>query len=383
VPAVYVSRGESPQPVRHACVSTLALRLKTTVLVALVILLAAASTLAWRQQQELTELRAAQLGLDDRRTVEAQLSAYRKRIFALEAELAARGGKLAGGKSEADAKADKKAAEVALLAQLATLPGSDAESKRDADLELLAAMADLPEFQQMLAMQQRGKVDEKYAALFKRLKLSPQELTQLQTLLADRQGAFADAMLAARDQGLTGKQARDMANTVAKAETSSINSSIKDLLGPQRYGQLENYEKTMPQRQVVDQLAQRLSYTNTPLSARQQDQLVQDLATTVVTKPPTKTATGAQPGTTILKPAPAVPVASLPGAAAGLGLGASSSVTISNTAVSRAQSFLTPAQLSALQRMQQEQQAQQTLANLLRTGKVNPPPPVKRGPGGM
>ncbi|MSU71944.1 MAG: hypothetical protein EXS43_06325 [Opitutus sp.] len=164
---------------------------------------------------------------------------------------------------------------------LASLAAGEArpDSKREEDLELLAALADLPEFQRMLALQQRGKIDAKFAGLFKKMKLSPEELMRLQGLLADRQNAFADAMLAARDQGLTGPDARRVANDVARSTQKEITNSLKELLGPQRFNQLQNFERTAPQRETVDQIAQRLSYTTTPLSAHQSDQLVQLLAT--------------------------------------------------------------------------------------------------------
>jgi hypothetical protein len=55
---------------------------------------------------------------------------------------------------------------------------------------------------------------------------------------------------------------------------------------------------------------------------------------------------------------------------------------ISTDAIAAAQSFLSPQQVTALQRMQQEQQAQQTIGNLLRTGTVNAPVKNKPKPKG-
>jgi hypothetical protein len=357
------------------------LRSKNLLLAILAALVVASVTLAWRQAQELAQLRAATLLGDERANLEARLDQFKRRNLALQAELAA----LRSSRSDPGGGTENKSrkpgdgtnagGDSAVLNKLAALAAeSGAASKRDGDLEVLAAMADLPEFQRMMALQQRGKVDEKYAALFKKLKLTPEEQSRLETLLADRQSAFTDALLAARDLGLTGKEARDMASKVANTTQKDVTASIKDLLGPQRFGQLQNYEKTAPQREMVDQLAQRLSYTPTPLSARQQDQLVQAL----VNPPQQKITTNAKGGQkiTILPAAPTM-IAPLPGTVAGLGIGSSSSVAISGAAVAQAQTFLSPQQLAALQRMQQEQQAQQTIGNLLRTGQANPPPAVK------
>src|SRR6185369_2191716 len=123
-----------------------------------------------------------------------------------------------------DAAKDSAAAALAKLAAL-TEKDPDGMSKKDEAFELLGAMADMPEFQKLLALEQRGKVDAKFAALFRRLKLSPEEQTRLETLLADKQSAFADAMIAARGQGLTGKDARQLANVVANATEKEINGS--------------------------------------------------------------------------------------------------------------------------------------------------------------
>ena len=364
-------------------------RLKTYLVVFLALAFAGASTLAWTQWQELTRLRASALAGEDRDGFEARLEQMRQRNDELLAELAALRMAKPGDETGSEGGAAKTAGEgradpVAVLNRLAEAAVAGLGiSKRDEDLELLAAMADLPEFQKMIALQQRGKVEAKYADLFKRLKLTPAELEKLQTLLGDRQGAFADAMMAARGQGLTGRDARELANKVARDTQKEITGSIKELLGPQRFSQLQNYERTAPQREMVSQLADRLSYTTTPLTSRQQDQLVQALANADAQKAARAAnaqakATG-QPATRV-RPPQTPSIAPLPGTVAGLGLGASSSVAITNTAVNRAQTFLSPQQLAALQRMQQEQQAQQTLGNLLRNGTVTAPTPAPKTP---
>ena len=349
------------------------MRSKNYLLAVLTLISVGATTLAWRQWLELATLRASGLSGDERSALEARLAEFKKRNFELQTDLASlRAGKTADGVTAGDAhppdNAAAKASEAAVLKSLADAAADPAMSKRDEDMELLAALADLPEFQRMLALQQRGKVDEKYAALFKKLKLSPEALTQLQTLLADRQGAFADAMMAANAQGLTGQDARQVAGEVARATQKDIDASIKNLLGPQGFNQLKNYERTLPERAVVDQLAQRLSYTSTPLSPRQQEQLVQTLAAPVV--PGLAKTAGAPAGAK----KPVAPIAALPNALSSIGLGSGVQAPIVNAAVYQAQTFLSPQQIAALQQMQQEQKSQQALGNLLRTGTVNPAP---------
>lgn len=360
----------------------LIVRLKTFLPLALAAACLGVTLLAWRQWRELTALRAAALSGDERAAFEARLAEFRRRNHQLQSALAA----LRSGSGRADvggaAKNEAGAPRSDEARLLASLPAGEArpDSRREEDLELLAALADLPEFQRMLALQQRGKIDAKFAGLFKKMKLSPEELVRLQGLLADRQNAYADAMLAARDQGLTGAEARRVANDVARATQKEITNSLKELLGPQRFNQLQNYERTAPQRETVDQIAQRLSYTSAPLSARQSDQLVQLLATSG--PPPAATGTSGRKRAAP-EARPAEPVASLPGSVSGLGIGSTNTVVISNAALAQAQTFLSPPQVAVLQRLQQEQQAQQTLGNLLRNGTVTPPPkaPAAKGKG--
>lgn len=356
------------------------LPVKSLVSLSLVLALVGVGAVAWQNYQELVTLRA-RMGSDaDRTALERSLADARRHNRELEAELAAfRGRKPGDATNAADADGDApKTAAAAVLANLAAAesPEAKGESRREAELDLLSAMADLPEFQQLIALQQRAKIDAKYAGLFKKLNLSPAQQQQLESLLADRQSAFADAMIAAHDQGLSGKDARQMAATVARATDKEIDGSIKSLLGQDGYKEYHNYERTMPQRETVTQLAQRLSYTSSPLTAHQQDQLVQTLATTVNPKP-IRNANG-----TVTKPArQPTTVPPVPGLS-GFGIASSSTAVITPAAINRAQNFLSPQQLTALQQMQQEQQAQQTLGNLIRSGTgKNPPPPAPKKSG--
>lgn len=323
-------------------------------------------------------LRAAGLASEERAAWQARLDELKQRNFQLQAELAA-GGRKAGGMDAAD---EEKAAAKAMLEGTGPKPveatpaaaGPDARSKKDDEFELITALANLPEFQKLVAMQQGGRINEKYAALFKKLRLSPEELARMQTLLAEKQSTTGDVALAVREQGLSGQAARDVARQLVKQSELDLNNSIKQLLGAQRYNQYQTYERTLPQRETVNQLAQRLSYTTTPLTAQQTEQLVQALAA----RPP---ADPANPGAAQAF----APVRPLPPSLTNIGLSSVNQAPIAPSAVAKAQTFLSPAQLAALQRMQQEQQAQQMLGNLIRNGSVNPPPkaaPVAPKPKG-
>jgi hypothetical protein len=218
------------------------------------------------------------------------------------------------------------------------------------DLQGFAALLKLADLQKLLAIQLRGKVELKYADLFRRMKLSPADLDRLKVLLGDRQSAYADAIFAATEQGLTGQAARDLAARVNRDEQKQIDASIKSLLGPDRFNQLQAYERTAPQRETAQQLSTRLGYTTEPLTSRQREQLVQLLA---------------KPASTSM-PAMSQVVPALPSAIAAVGVGSSSTLAISDAAIGAARNFLTPVQVAELQKMKGERDAQLAIGQLLR-----------------
>lgn len=334
------------------------------------------SALAWTQYRELTRLRAANLELT---AMEVRLTAAERRNRELEAKMLALRARAPAEAASADVTGSPDAKLLAdRAAQLATVIADDSgngnEGKRDAAFELLGALADTPEFQKLLALQARGAIEGKYAALLQKLNLPPEQKAQLERLLADKQNAFVDALVAARDQGLSGKDARVMANAVAKATQKDIDASIKSLLGDQGYSQLRNYERTQPQRETVAQLAQRLSGTATPMSAQQQEQLVEVMAaSTRQENSAAKAAAGAgQKPANLVKTVPA-----LPGALSNLGTSFAGSAVISSSAVKNANTFLSDPQITALKQLQQEQQAQLTLSRLLKNNPKKPATPSK------
>lgn len=208
------------------------------------------------------------------------------------------------------------------------------------------AMMDNPEVQRLLATQQRGALDARYAALFKHLNLSPEQLEQFKNLLVEKRTAVADVMAAARSQGLTGRENRDELRALVQNAQNEVDNNIRSLIGEAGFAQYQNFEQTQPQRAVVSQLEQRLSYSGTPLTGPQSEQLVQVLAANTEANNPK------------------APAARTP--AGRIGFGGSSGAQITDQAVAQAATVLAPAQVQALQQLQQEQQAQAQLAKIMR-----------------
>ncbi|MBS0663552.1 MAG: hypothetical protein JSR48_09815 [Verrucomicrobia bacterium] len=310
------------------------------------ILLLALTTLtggavAWKQYQELIKLRASALSTNERADWQKRLWDSEKRRHELEAALA-------------DAKA--KAADEADDEPAPAGPGTEETGPRRGRGGMgglaagFMAMMEKPEIQKLLAQQQRGALDARFAALFKSLNLSPEQLEKFKNLLVEKQTAIADVMAAARAQGIDPRTNRDEFRQLISDTQAEIDANIKSTLGDAGFAQYQDYQRTLPQRNTVTQLEQALSYTSTPLSSAQSDQLIQILAQS----------SGPQSNAAANR--------NLVRANFGVGFGGAGPTSpITDAAITQSQSVLAPQQVQALQQLQQQQQAQQQLAQAMRS----------------
>ena len=142
------------------------------------------------------------------------------------------------------------------------IPDSDSPPARPRfDANRVASLINSPEMQQFMALQQKAGLDGGYAALFKKLNLSPADLEKFKNLLVEKQSSLLDVMMAARGQGLIGRENRDEIRQLMQNAQTEIDGSIRATLGEAAYVQYKNYEATLPQRGVVGQLEKRLSYS--------------------------------------------------------------------------------------------------------------------------
>jgi hypothetical protein len=363
---------------------------------------------AWRQRAELAELRAAALNKDERADLQKRLWDLEKLNRELRDQLAMQRGP--GGEGErSGGLADGERPNREFGGR-----GGRGDPRRDPLGQQFTAIRDLmakPEVQAMLNQQQQSALDGRYAALFKNLNLPSEQVDRLKTLLAERATTVMDVMSAARDQGIDPRQNPDAFRKLVSDAQDAINTSIKGLIGDSGFAQLTSYEQTLPQRNVVNQLEQRLSYTSTPLTPAQSEQLVQILAKNSPATAQTnnlQTFEGPLPGggrgqaVFIGGPPPGrggpdvggmVMSVFGPGAAPMVGMmdmgRGSGTATVTPNAIAEAQTILSPPQTQALQQIQQQQQAQQQLKQMVHdtmTANVPPPPsgapPTRKPPGG-
>ena len=212
------------------------------------------AVLAWNQHLEIIKLNAAL----QEKNLDAQLHQhdFETKIAALQASASRKAAKQADASSQ-DSSDDQRQ------------PGGFGNMR--------ARMND-PDFAKIMALQQKARLDSSYGPLFKQLtqqlNLSPAQLAALQNLLAEKQNAARDAMAAARDQGVTNRA--DIRQLVAQSN-ADIDQQIQTTLGPNGFAQYQDYERTLPERNTVNQIQQSLSYTSTPLTDQQAQELLQYL----------------------------------------------------------------------------------------------------------
>ena len=346
--------------------------------------------LAWRQYQELVELRAAALNQNERADLQKRIWDLEKLNRQLSDRLVASQSRPASGGPDGPgalgAEDDgRRRGDRGPEGGRGGNPGAQQAALR----ELMAK----PEVQAMIDLQRKLGIEQRYAALFKNLNLSPEQSEKLKRLLVDRQTTIQDVAAAAREQGITPRNDPESFRKLVADAQDQVTQGIRGVIGDAGVAQLQNYEQTLPQRNLVNDLQQRLSYSNTPLSSTQAEQLVQILASNAPARPANPGGGDGMgpggPGALFLGRGGDV------GALAdafigGLGGGAitaaldgargGGTAPITPAAVNQAQAVLAQPQMTALQQMQQQQQAQQQLQQLVRgTLQQNAPGAQKAG----
>jgi hypothetical protein len=322
---------------------------KNILLLVLALATVAVAALSWHQYRELINLRA-QLADGENATLKKQLADARKTINGLEDRLLALKGRRGAGEDVAGEGEREN--------------GGQNGPRGGGRFGAFANMAGNPEFQKLMAIQMKGRIGQTYAALFKALNLSPDQLTQFQGLLADKQQAMMDVMQAARDQGINPRSDPDGFKTLVNQAVAQSDASIQQALGDSGFQQYQQYQQTLPERNTVNALQQQLSYTQTPLTDDEANQMIGLLQQTQPQRAGSGTAgttNGGDGG---------------PGIMALINGGGTARVT--DDSLNMAAGVLSAPQVSALQQIQQQQQAQQQMQHMMRAANqgANAPAPT-------
>jgi hypothetical protein len=179
----------------------------------------------------------------------------------------------------------------------------------------------------LICAEYRAAVERRYRAFFPQLDLTTGQREKLETLLTERDLAPAEIVSIAQEQGLDLRAQPDAYRKLIADERSNIDREITALLGGDGFEQLQFYEQTLPQREVVEQLEQRLRYSESPLTTSKAEQLIGILADNA-----------AFVGRQAVESAPR-------------------NAPITTSAISQSWAVLSQPQVAALERLQQEQSA--------------------------
>jgi len=161
----------------------------------------------------------------------------------------------------------------------------------------VGALLQSPRLQAQYLEAKRARLERTYGPLFRSLNLSPDQVSRFAALEIQREeetldiaGAVPTALRSSFSDGqwFTGSLSLGVGGTPGDPDTQAAakllqqaNQGFQDaaatLLGPDGYGQLVDYERAMPMRGVVDDVAGSLA-TSSPLSPEQANQLTQILA---------------------------------------------------------------------------------------------------------
>jgi hypothetical protein len=151
----------------------------------------------------------------------------------------------------------------------------------------LAQMFKDPQMRKLIASQQSAALRTLYSQFLKDANLAPDETDKFFQLLQDRQMALMDSSATAMSGGKIDPAA-------AAAATSTADDALKALLGPDRYGEYQDYEKTLGTRVQLQQLGQQLAGDGMPLQQNQNTALMQIMSEETSATP--KFGNGAQLG---------------------------------------------------------------------------------------
>jgi len=217
--------------------------------------------------QEITKLKS------DNTKLTQDVAAAREKAQDLEAESA----QLRAARALVDARLTPEA--------IATPPPEP--EKANARGGFLAKMLKNPEMRKMMAAQQTAALRGFYSDFVKQANLTPEEAERFFKLLGDRQDALMESSANMASGGGLDMKA-------ATAATSTAEEALKDLLGPQRFGQYQGFEKTLGDRIQVQQFSQQLGATGAPLQDYQSQALIQIMSQERASLPNFQPANGQQ-----------------------------------------------------------------------------------------
>jgi hypothetical protein len=185
----------------------------------------------------------------------------------------------------------KQASAITAMAQRANkTPGATGDDKGGSGLgkgmgEMISKMMKDPAMRDVVRKQQEAVIGMMYSGLVKDLNLTPEEKAKFNAIMTDAQMKNVENASALmgdkKDEQTTSAAQKSITDAKKQAD-----DEIKALLGDERFGQYQEYQKTMTERMQIDQLKNSLATQNMPMSDQQSAQLFQIMKEEKAAVPP-------------------------------------------------------------------------------------------------
>lgn len=140
-------------------------------------------------------------------------------------------------------------------------------------------MMENPDFQSAMLERSKVRIERDFAGLFRTMDLDEEGVEILKTLLAER--SMVERQAAFQSRAAQGDpEAMFETELMLEANLAGIDLSLAEVLGEEGFANYDYYQDTLPQRQSVEELTRRLSYSGTPLAEERAEVLVGVMATT-------------------------------------------------------------------------------------------------------
>jgi hypothetical protein len=160
-----------------------------------------------------------------------------------------------------------------------------------------AKMFESEEGRKMMKSQVAMMTKMQYGDLARTLKLSPQDSDQVMALLSERAAAMADQQFKMMGDGKFDTAAVKEMSDKAAAIKKDYDDKLKAIVGPEKFNQMQEYDRTLGDRMMMAQYEQQFSASGVPLQGTQRDDLLQIMAAERKKSPPAPfDTTGQNPG---------------------------------------------------------------------------------------
>jgi hypothetical protein len=146
------------------------------------------------------------------------------------------------------------------------------------DSNLFGEMFKSPEMKKLVQTQQQAvlgpMIEKSYSAFFSGLQLTPDQTAALKDLIVKRSMVDANMGVSMLGGDMDADKRKELMDQ-AKVEKDSLNDQIKQFLGADNYTQFESYEKTIPDRMVLNSYKDIQGQGPGAITSDQEQQLLQ------------------------------------------------------------------------------------------------------------